>query len=163
MVPAARLIEGADAGVPLPPAVAAYVADAAPPCRELQRALTQLAAFLLKRLTGRRATVDLGPVEAARAALREGNAALAAIRVPAAAAHHHRHLAGARDALEAALGHALRRGGLDEDGFFGALEEAERHLKAAQRIVPGFEPVDLAQACCAAHGLLRYRAAEASP
>jgi hypothetical protein len=140
----------------LSPLLAAYVADAKPPHRELQCALTQLSGFLLKRLTGRRtAAVDYGPVEAARSALAECDRILAALRTPGGAAHHRAHLDGARAALDRAVGAALSRHGLDEDAMFRALEQAERDLRALSRIMPGFEPVDFTQACCAAHGLLR--------
>jgi hypothetical protein len=139
----------------LSPPLAVYVADAKPPYQELQRALTQLAAFLLKRLTGRRAATDYGPIEAARLALKECAGALAALSVPAGAAHHRAHIDGAYAALHRALAAALSRHGADDDAMFDALEQAERDLKAASRILPGFEPVDFAQACCAAHGLVQ--------
>jgi len=142
--------------------LAAYVADARTPHRELQRALTQLSAFLLRRLTGRRAAViDPGPAEAARMALAECAVALRELRTPAAAAHHRLHLDGARAALERALDVALSRHGLDEDQMFAALEQAERDLKAVSRILPGFEPVDFSQACCAQHARLARQPAEA--
>lgn len=142
--------------------LAAYVADARAPHRELQRALTQLSAWLLKHLTGRRTgVIDPGPVEAARTALAECAAALAALRTPVAAAHHRAHLNGAHAALDRALDVALSRHGLDEDQMFAALEQAERDLKAVSRILPGFEPVDFSQACCAQHARLAWQPAEA--
>jgi hypothetical protein len=141
----------------LSPPLARYVVDAKAPHRELQCALTQLSAFLLKRLTGGRAgAVDYGPVETARTALAECVRTLTDLPVPAGAAHHRRHLDGASAALSQALDAAGSRRGPDEDRMFAALEQAERHLKAVSRILPGFEPVDFSQACCAAHGLLRY-------
>jgi hypothetical protein len=145
----------------LSPPLAVYVADAKSPFQELQRALTQLAAFLLKRLTGRRAASDYGPIEAARLALGECAGALAALPVPAGAAHHRAHIDGAHAALNRALAAALARHGADDDAMLAALEQAERDLKAASRILPGFEPVDFTQACCAAHGLLRPSGAAA--
>jgi hypothetical protein len=141
----------------LSPPLAAYVVDAKLPYQELQRALTQLAAFLLKRLTGRRAAVDYGPVEAARLALRECERALAELPTPAGAGHHRSHLDGAQAALAQALQAALSRRGVDDAAMFAALEQAERDLKAVSRILPGFEPVDLSQACCAVHHGLRPR------
>ena len=155
---------GSLAGMSFSPPLARYVADAKAPHRELQRALTQLSAFLLKRLTGRTGgTIDYGPVEAARTALSECGRMLQHIGAPAGAAHHRRHLDIAHAALCRAVSIVLGRRGFDEDAFFGALERAERDLKALWRIVPGFEPVDFSQACCAQHGLLVRPEAAASP
>jgi hypothetical protein len=130
-----------------------YVSQAQPIHLALQRVLVQLSAFLLTQLGARhRALCDRAPVEAARQALTECIAPLAALRVPAGAAHHRRHLDGAAEALEQAVLAALARDSDGDDRTFRALEEAERHLRTLARILPGFEPVDFTQACCAAHG-----------
>ena len=129
-----------------------YVHAAQPVHRVLQQALVQLSAFLLTRLASRhRALADHAPVEAVRDALAGCGASLAALRVPTAAAHHRHHLGAAADALDHALRAALSHSDADGDALFRALEEAERHLKALAKILPGFEPVDFTQACCAAH------------
>ena len=129
-----------------------YVRDAQPIHRALQQSLVQLAAFMLTRVAARRsALIDHAPVEVARDALAEVTQALAALRVPAAAAHHNRHLGAAADALDCAVRAALSSTDADGDALFRALEEAEQHLKAVAKILPGFEPVDFTQACCAAH------------
>jgi hypothetical protein len=138
-----------------------YVNEAQPVHRALQRVLVQLSAFLLTQLgTRHRALCDRAPVEAARQALAECAGRLAALRVPARAAHHRRHLSGAAEALEQATLRALASDSDDDDGTFRALEEAERHLKTLARILPGFEAVDFTQACCAAHAGLAGTAAD---
>ncbi|MBZ9936876.1 hypothetical protein LB518_11260 [Mesorhizobium sp. BR1-1-16] len=129
----------------------------------MQRALVQLAAFQIQRLTGRRIPVDYGPVEAARLALGESARATAALAAPVRAAHHFSHLDAARSSLDRAVDAALARGGPDDEAMFALLEQAEHHLKIVSRNLPGFEPVDFSQACCANHGLLRYSGASASP
>lgn len=147
----------------LSPQLAAYAVDAKHPYKEMQRALVQLAAFLLKRMTGRRNLVDYGPLEAARLALGETARSAAALSPPASAAHHFTHLDAARAALDGALDAALAHGGPDDGAMFAMLERAEHHLKILSRILPGFEPVDFSQACCASHGMLQYRGASTSP
>jgi len=141
--------------------LAAYAVDAKHPFQEMQRALIHLAAFQLRRLTGRRMPVDYGTVEAARLALGESGRAAAALAAPARAAHHFAHLDAARSALNRAVDAALVRGGPDDEAMFAMLERAEHHLKIVSRILPGFEPVDFSQACCAQHGLSLQ--CEASP
>ena len=132
--------------------VAAYVREAQAIHRTLQRVLVQLSAFVLTRLgSGRAVLVDAAPVELARMALADCAGPLAALRVPASAAHHRHHLGLAADALDEAVRAALSRSDIDGDRLFAALEEAERHLKTLARILPGFERVDFTQACCAAH------------
>lgn len=143
----------------LSPQLAAYAVDAKHPYQEMRRALVQLAAFVLKRTTERKTLVDYGPVEAARLALGETARSSAALAAPAGAAHHFSHLDAARSALDGALDAALAHGGPDDDAMFAMLERAEHHLKILSRILPGFEPVDFSQACCANHGLLQYREA----
>ena len=136
----------------LPDPVLRYVLEAKPLHEPLRRALIQLSGFLLKRLTAERnSVVDFEPIEAARTGVGEAAEGLRSLRAPFAAAHHHLHLEGAAAALERGLAAALLRHDPNGDALFHLLEEAERHLRAASRALPGFEPVDLTQACCAAH------------
>jgi hypothetical protein len=138
--------------VNLPDPVLRYVLEARPLHESLRRALIQLSGFLLKRLTAERdGIVDFAPVEGARTGLGEAGEGLRGLRAPFAAAHHRLHLEGAANALERGLAAALSRNDPSGDALFHFLEEAERHLRAASRALPGFEAVDLTQACCAAH------------
>jgi hypothetical protein len=140
-----------EAGVSLREPPVDYVRDAGPLYQDLRQVLVQLAAFMLGRLTSEnRRFVDVAPVELAREALRECRQGLADLRVPADAAHHRRHLGAAADALDHAIAAAMSCGESGDELFF-ALQEAERHLKVLGRLLPGFEPVDFTQACCAAH------------
>jgi len=136
-----------------------YVLEAKPVHEALRRALIQLSGFLLKQLTAPQSrVVDFEPAEAARNGLGEACETLRSLRAPAVAAHHRLHLDGAAAALERALAAALSSDDPSGDRFLHFLEEAERHLRAAGRALPGFEAVDLTQACCAAHDLAARRA-----
>jgi hypothetical protein len=130
-----------------------YLCEAEPLHDLLRRGLIQLSGFLLKRTIARsRAFVDHEPVEAARERIREASEGLSHLRAPMEAAHHQRHLTAALAALESALAAALSTTDRDGDALFHFVEDAERHLRAVGRTTPGFETVDLSQACCAMHG-----------
>jgi hypothetical protein len=131
-----------------------YVLDARPVHEQLQRALMLLSGFALMRLTSQpRSTIDDGPVQTARELLTGVHDRLSSLRVPEAAAHHHHHLRGAGSALRLAL--AITSSAIDSgDQLYRALAQTVMHLRATNRILPGFETVDLAQSCCAAHGQL---------
>ena len=129
-----------------------YVLAARPLHAALREALIQISGYALLRATSpARAAVDISPLDRARTAMTEPVAGIAALRAPAAAAHHHYHLKAAATSLERALaaGYSTRTGA--DDGFFAAVETAERHIRTAGRLLPGFEIVDLTQACCAMH------------
>ncbi len=129
-----------------------YMLEARRPHDALRRALIQLSGFLLLRTTaGRRAIVDFTPVEAARDAIAEASDNLQGLRVPPAAAHQQKHLEGAVVSLQQAVKAALSRSDSNGDALFRFVDEAEKQLKAVGRVTPGFEAVDLRQACCAAH------------
>jgi hypothetical protein len=122
-----------------------YVLAAKPVQEGLQGVLTRLAGFHLLGLTSKgRLRIDPTPVEGAGRSLARWREELRRLRVPSAAAHHFFHMEAAAAALEQA---AMR----EEDTVFEALEQAEMNLRAASRSLPGFERVDLTQACCAAH------------
>lgn len=133
-----------------------YVASARPAQRLIGDTLTQVAGFALLLMTspGRAGLAEgalLGAGDSATRALDD----VRAIRAPEAAAHHHHHLREAADALLRACGDALacrRRADADEhDRLVRTLRAASDHLKATERLLPGFELVDFTQACCAAH------------
>ena len=133
--------------------LARYMCDAEPLHDCLRRGLIQLSGFLLKRtIAGPRAIVDYEPLEVARERIREAAEGLNSLRAPNGAAHHRSHLGAALAALESALAAALSTTDRDGDALFHFVEEAERHLRAVARTAPGFETVDLRQACCAMHG-----------
>jgi len=134
-----------------------YMTACGPLQARIRDVLTQLAgfAFLLATRRGRSAP-PAGPLDLARteaAALAEE---LAALRPPGEAAHHFHHLSAAAEALgrSVRLGYACLAAGageVDRDGLTAALRAATDHLRATARLLPGFELVDLRQACCAAH------------
>jgi hypothetical protein len=129
-----------------------YMHEARRPHDALRRALIQLSGFLLLRTTGgRRAIIDFTPVEAARDVIKEAADELRSLRVPPAAAHQKEHLGGAAVALQQAVEAAFSGSDPNGDALFRFIDEAEKHLKAVGRATPGFEAVDLRQACCAAH------------
>jgi hypothetical protein len=134
--------------------LARYMCEAQPLHELLRRGLIQLSGFLLKRtIAGRRAIVDYEPVEAARERICEAAEGLRSLGAPTSATHHRGHLVAALAALESALATALSTTDRNGDALFHFVQEAERHLRAVGRATPGFEPVDLRQACCAIHGV----------
>ncbi len=139
--------------------LARYMCEAEPLYDLLRRSLIQLSGHLLKRtIAGSRPIVDTEPVEAARDRIREAAEGLASLRAPMGAAHHRSHLVRAVAALESALAAALSTTDKDGDALFHFVEEAERNLRAVGRATPGFEAVDLRQACCATHGGVAFGA-----
>jgi cellulase/cellobiase CelA1 len=142
---------------PLPDAVVTYLNAAQSVHRQLQQVLTQAAGYALLVMTRRHRVALLdAPVVSAKAALSRVTVELEDLRIPAPARHHHHHMTAAAEtvgrSLDALLG-CLRPGA--DDGLRAALTRdlraATDHLRAASRLLPGFELVDLSQACCAAH------------
>ena len=133
--------------------LARYLCEAQPLHDLLRRGTIHLSGFLLKRtIAGSGAIIDYEPVEAARERICEAAEGLRGLGSPTSAAHHRGHLVAALVALESALAAALSTSDRDGDALFHFVEEAERHLRAVGRTTPGFETVDLRQACCAMHG-----------
>lgn len=130
-------------------------------CGEVQArirdVLTQLAGFAFLLATRRgRPVPGAGPLDLARVEAAEVAERLATLRPTDEAAHHFHHLSSAAEALGRSirLGYACLSAGADEadrSAFTAALRAATEHLRATGRILPGFELVDLRQACCAAH------------
>jgi hypothetical protein len=134
--------------------LARYLSEVQPLHNLLRRGLIQLSGFLLKRtIAGPRAIVDYEPVEAARERIREAAEGFRSLRTPSGAVHHRSHLQAALVALESALSAALSKTDENGDALFHFVQESERHLRAMGRATPGFEAVDLKQACCAMHGV----------
>jgi hypothetical protein len=139
--------------VSLPDPIARYMCEAQPLHDLLRRGLIQLSAFLLTRtIAGSRALVDYAPIDAARGPIREAAEGLRSLRAPTGAAHHKHHMIAALAALENGLAAALSATDRDGDALLRFTEEAARHLRVVGRSAPGFEAVDLQQACCAMHG-----------
>jgi hypothetical protein len=132
--------------------LARYLCEAQPLHDLLRRGLIQLSGFLLKRtISSRGSVVDYEPVEAARERILDAAEGLSSLRAPMGAAHHRSHLIAALSALESALAAALSTTDTEGHALFHFVEEAERHLRVVGRAMPGFETVDLRQACCAMH------------
>ena len=119
--------------------------------------LTQASGYALLVLTRGKAVALLDtPVTIACDALEEAQDDLRAVRVPSGARHHHFHLSAAATAIERSLDLltiCLRpvADDLARTALTQALRAATDHLRATTRLLPGFEMVDLSQACCAAH------------
>lgn len=135
----------------------AYIEAMQPLHADLQRVLTQAAGYSLLVLTlgGRVALADV-PVIAARGALATVRSQLDGVRVPVSARQHHDHVSAASVAIHRALGflETCLHSSADDDArgeLTRALRIATDHLRVGTKLLPGFELVDLSQACCAAH------------
>jgi hypothetical protein len=141
--------------------------DYATACAEVQEVfrevLVQLSGFALLLMMRRpERSVWAGSLDAVAVEADEARDRMRALRPPVAAQHQFHHLSAAADAIGRAadLSHAclsVRADDTDRDALLQALRAATHHLRATGRLLPGFELVDIAQACCAAH------AAEAAP
>ena len=134
-----------------------YIESVQPLHERFQQLLTQAAGYSLLVLTrGRRLVLLDGPVAMARGALCPLRSALETIRVPEGARHHRGHMIAAAAAIGRSLDllTACLRPAADDHArtaLTRTLRIATDHLRAATRLLPGFEMVDLSQACCAAH------------
>jgi hypothetical protein len=130
----------------------------------INRTLTQVSGFTLLLLTSDRspAMAD-GALASAAEAAAQALAMARTISVPGTAAHHHHHLVEAATALSEAcrLGRQCLRAGdreVERDALTKMIRTASDHLRLTARLLPGFELIDLGQACCAAHAPLRLLA-----
>ncbi len=134
-----------------------YIETVEPLHEQLRQLLTQVAGYSLVVMGRDKPPVFLdGPVAQARDAFAPLRAALAAVRVPERARHHHRHMVLASEALQRSLDCltvCLGRRADDpaRDMLSRTLKATAGHLRFATRALPGFEMVDLSQACCAFH------------
>jgi hypothetical protein len=143
-------------------ATTAYVLATRAPFDLLRAATSQLAGLMVLAVSGARNDAAPAVLDRVREEHAEAGEAIRSRSgsVPARAAHHHRHLSRACDALGAALA-ACADGihGRDEasaDAIMTPLNAAYRQLQWATGALPGFEVVALSQGCCAAHaGLVR--------
>jgi hypothetical protein len=137
--------------------VFAYIDAVQAPHQRFNQLLTQAAGYALLVVTRGKAGALLdAPVTIARDALGDARDDLRAVRVPSGARHHHFHLSAAATAIERSLDLltiCLRPAADDHAraALTQALRAATDHLRATTRLLPGFEMVDLSQACCAAH------------
>jgi hypothetical protein len=135
-----------------------YIVNSQPLHDRLRQVLTQVAGFSLLVMTrGPRVPALEGPLALAAEVFRSTIEQIRALRVPAGANHHHRHMIEAAAAVERSIG--LLAGCLrsQSDGDARAaltrcLHDAAEHMRAATRSLPGFEMVDLRQSCCGGQG-----------
>ena len=132
-----------------------YILESRPLHDRLRQGLTQLAGLSLLVMLRQAASPDMdGRIRIAEA-LSETRQMLLALRVPGRAAHHHHHLLEATRTIErvCALIASLkvRTDEAARRELAAAVRIAADHLRLASRAMPGFEMVDLNQACCAAH------------
>ncbi|MFC3226551.1 hypothetical protein ACFOGJ_04875 [Marinibaculum pumilum] len=129
---------------------------------ELRRILTQVSGIALLLMTGPLRTLPETAIRSASAAAAEAAEAVRALPVPQPAAHHHHHLGAASAALLASCAAASAcaapgAGDRDRDRLVAALKSTVAHLRTLARLLPGFEPVNFGQACCAAHAAVPAR------
>jgi hypothetical protein len=140
-------------------ATAGYVAEMREPFERLRQAEAQLAGVMVLAAAGGQAIAGHPMLNLAAEAVREAEDGIRATRVPAPAAHHHRHVLHAMRDIQAALTAARRcLVGRDEtaiDAVLGPLRGAHRHLLWATGALPGFEMVALSQSCCAQHAAMK--------
>src|SRR5579872_4810537 len=132
-----------------------YIVGSKPPVTRLQQILTQTAGFALLVMAhgGRVPMLDV-PLALAEKELSSTADELRALRVPAPARTHHDHAMEAVAAIEQAikLVAVCMRCSRDDPAraaLTRRLRAATEHLRAASRLLPGFDMVDLRQACCA--------------
>lgn len=134
-----------------------YVVACQPVHERLREVATQLGGLSLMAMLRRDGTFDLEtPLAMAAATLAEASASLRGIVVPGAAAHHFHHMSEAARALDRVArlmsgGAVARSSDSARRGISDGLGSATAHLRHAADAMPGFETVDLKNACCAAH------------
>jgi hypothetical protein len=134
-----------------------YIVDSRLLHDRLRQVLAQIAGFsLLIMSKGDRLPMLDAPLALAREALTSVAEQLRALHVPPAARHHYHHTIEAARAVEQATGLVLhcmrsRRDETQRAALTRCLRSATDHLRMASRLLPGFEMVDLRQACCAYH------------
>lgn len=138
-------------------ALLSYVEAAGPVQEMLRQVLTQVAGCSLMIMTrsGPAARPE-GAMQLARVAAGRAHEELRGLEVPAEAGHHFHHLSKVSEAIRGAFRalEACSAPGAcdaDRDELTRALNEAAGHLRLTARLLPGFETVDLGQACCAVH------------
>ena len=123
----------------------AYVIQTQPYFEDLRQVAAQLAGLLVLDAAG--AAPDHPMLLSARSAYENAVDGLRSARVPLRARAHHRHLLSAAVCLDEALygsGDALT-----------PLENAYQDLRAASKLLPGFQMISFERGCCAhrqAHG-----------
>lgn len=134
-----------------------YMGDCRALQEQLHQILTQMSGFTLLLLTRRvGSSLCAGPLDIADQRMKAVRQQFRALKPVGDAAHHFHHLGEATDAIERCIGIGNRclTAGSDEkdrDDLTRMLRLALEHLRSTARLLPGFEMVDLRQACCAAH------------
>jgi hypothetical protein len=140
---------------PLASGVTRYISSVQPVHEAMNTILRQVAGLSLLIMSRRAAALAMdAPLVLAREAYRSASDALAVAFVPSQAWHHHHHMLGASLALRRVFDLVdvclcLAADDADRADLVAALQHALHHLRAASRSLPGFEMVDLRQACCA--------------
>jgi hypothetical protein len=134
-----------------------YISECRSIQEQLHQILTQMSGFALLLLTNRAdPSLCAGALQLADERMKMAREEFRAIRPASDAAHHFHHLGEATAAVDRSIGIAYRclrtiGDARDRDDLTYALREALDHLKATARLLPGFQMVDLRQACCAVH------------
>lgn len=132
-----------------------YVCKAQPAFEKLRQSAAQIAGLLVLGAAGGRCDADHPMFALALEAYANGADMISGLVPPAKAVHHHHHIMRAVRALELAVAAApaavTLRDDLAIDAALLPLQTAYTELQHASRCLPGFEIVDFAQGCCAAH------------
>ena len=133
-----------------------YVLKTQPHFEDLRNALGQLAGMLVLAAAGSKTVTQDHPLFAtARQTFARVSDGIRSVRPTARAVHHHQHLIAALAAMGAALKRAQEDLHLSAmarervDAVLVPLQSAHQQLRWATEALPGFEIVDLSQACCA--------------
>ena len=134
-----------------------YVNAARPAQALISETLTQVSGFALLAMTSSRPptlaeAALIGAQKASAHAIEE----VRALNAPERARHHLHHLRKAATALAEACAQArlcLKPGAShgERDALLDALRATSDHLRSTAKLIPGFEIVELGQACCAVH------------
>jgi len=140
---------------------AAYVVEAQSAFGILCQVVSQLAGMMVLDATEARSSAMDHPMFARATELfEEAEQEIRALRPSHRAAHHHHHLTQVIESVRLALVAVERRRVLraDRNDPLDMLREAWREIVNASKALPGFEPIDLSQSCCAVHIRLRQAA-----
>jgi hypothetical protein len=136
-------------------ATAVYVAEMRDPFELLRQAEAQIAGLLVLATASGQAIAGHPMLDLASEAVKEAEDGVRAVRVPAPAHHHHRHVLQALRHIQSSVSAArrclVRRDETAIDAVLGPLRAAHQNLLWATGALPGFEVVALSQACCAQH------------
>lgn len=128
-------------------ATATYIVENQRCFEDLKQVASQLAGLLVLRAAGsHEAAPDHPALSSARVLFREADDAIRRARPTQRALNHHAHVSQAALLIGTALNHTDRA--LDVDRILAPLRAGYSELERAANVLPGFEIVSFAHACC---------------